>query len=159
MVDYTVNLVPNDEIYKQILLLIRNQPYGLQTINQTNYTPVRFRPIAISIETKTPNAPEEEAKVQLGIWVAAYFDRIRMFSYEKPVTLTLPLLYVSGAHWFLLFACDRGQHVVCSSIRTSCLPGSHVFDRNCLGSFSLEVRTLWLVAISCSPLFAASADG
>jgi len=126
MVDYTVNLIPNDEMYEKIISMLRSQPHGLQTVNQSNYNPLRFRPIAISIETKAPDAPKEEAKIQLGMWAAAYFDRIRMLSDKKPVTVTLPLLYVSGAEWFLLFACDRGQRVVCSSIRTSCLPGSHI---------------------------------
>jgi hypothetical protein len=126
MVGFTVNLDPDDEMYEKILCVIQNQPYGLQTINQTNFTPVRFRPIAISIETKTPNAPEEDAMIQLGMWVAAHFKRMRIFSHEKLVTPTLPLLYVSGAQWSLLFAIDRGKHVVCPSIRTSCLPLSHI---------------------------------
>lgn len=128
MVDYTVNLAPDDEMYEKILLVIQNQPHGLQTINQTSFTPVRFRPIAISIETKTPNASEEEAMIQLGMWVAAHFKRIRMFSRGELVTPTLPLLYVSSAQWSLLFAIDRGKHVVCPSIRTSCLPVSHIWQ-------------------------------
>lgn len=128
MVDFTLNLVPDDKMYEKILLVIQNQPHGLQTINQTNFGRVRFRPIAISIETKTPNASKEEAMIQLGMWVAAHFKRIRMFSHGKLVTPTLPLLYVSGAQWFLLFAIDRGKDVVCPSIRTSCLPVSHIWQ-------------------------------
>jgi hypothetical protein len=77
------------------------------------YNPVRCQPIAISIETKTPDAPEQDAMVQLGIWVAAYFNRLRMLSHEDPVSLILPLLYVSGTQWFLLFACDSAKRIVC----------------------------------------------
>lgn len=126
MVDFTVNLVPDDKMYEKILLMTQDLPYSLRTINQTSYDPVRFQPIAISIETKTPNAPEGDAMIQLGMWVAAHFKRIRMFSHGELVTPTLPLLYVSGAQWSLLFAIDRGKHIVCPSVRTSCFPVSHI---------------------------------
>ena len=126
MVDFTINLQLNDEMDSLVRLLLQRQPSGLQTINQTEYGPVRFQPIAISIETKTPDASEQEARIQLGIWVTAYFNRIRTLSHDNLVLLTLPLLYVSGAHWFLLFACDRGQRIVRSSIHISCLPGSYI---------------------------------
>src|SRR5436305_3182582 len=74
---------------EQIRLLLQNQPPGLQTLNHTNYAAVRFQPIAISIETMTRNAPEEEARVQLGMWVAAHFNSIRMLSHKNLVPLTL----------------------------------------------------------------------
>jgi hypothetical protein len=113
MIDFTINLIPNGETDDLIRRLLRYQPPDLQTINQTAYSPVRFEPIAISIETKTPDASQGEAKMQLGVWVAAHFNRLRMLSHEDPVSLTLPLLYVSGTQWFLLFACDSAQQIVC----------------------------------------------
>jgi len=96
-----------------IRLLLQSQPVDLETVNQTMYDPVRRQPIAISIETKTPDGSEQTAMVQLGVWVAAHFDRLRMLSHEDLVSLTLPLLYVSGAEWFLLFASDSAEQVVC----------------------------------------------
>jgi hypothetical protein len=113
LVNYTINLLPDKKIDSVIRLLLQNQPANLETINQTMYNPVRCQPIAISIETKTPDAPEQDAEVQLGVWVAAHFNRLRMLSQEDPVSLTLPLLYVSGAQWFLLFASDSAEQIVC----------------------------------------------
>ncbi|KAJ9634226.1 hypothetical protein H2199_009056 [Coniosporium tulheliwenetii] len=76
-----------------------------QSINQTMYDSLRQRPIAISIETKTPNAPEEQAGVQLGVWVAAHFTRLRgLVDTQMP---TLPLLFVTGHDWHILFAASR----------------------------------------------------
>jgi hypothetical protein len=119
LVDYTINLLPNEEMDSVIRLLLQSQPVNLQTINQTMYGPVRYQPIAISIETKTPNA-SEDAMVQLRVWVAAHFNRLRMLSREDPVSLTLPLLYVSGTQWFLLFARDSAQKIVCYFIYLAC---------------------------------------
>jgi hypothetical protein len=113
LVNYTINLLPDEEMDSVIRLLLQSQPVNLETINQTMYDPVRCQPIAISIETKTPNTPEQDAMIHLGVWVAAHFNRLRMLSHEDPVSLTLPLLYVSGAYWFLLFACDSAKQIVC----------------------------------------------
>src|SRR5256714_1256974 len=115
IVDYTINLQPNNEMRGMILRLLEGQPFGLRTINQTMCDHVRYLPIAISIEAKTPDASAQEAKIQLGMWVAAHFNRLRTLSHENVVLPTLPLLYVSGKWWYLLFACDRAQHIVCSS--------------------------------------------
>jgi len=46
------------------------------SINHVGYEGLRTRPIAISIETKTESRTVEEAKVQLGVWVAAQVARI-----------------------------------------------------------------------------------
>ncbi|KAH8693443.1 hypothetical protein GQ44DRAFT_779910 [Phaeosphaeriaceae sp. PMI808] len=42
-----------------------------ESINYVSYEGLRTRPIAVSIETKTESRTVEEAKVQLGVWVAA----------------------------------------------------------------------------------------
>lgn len=67
IVDYTINLLANDEMEDMILRLLESQPYDLRTINQTMCDHVRYLPIAISIETKTPDTSEQEAKIQLGM--------------------------------------------------------------------------------------------
>jgi len=104
--------------------LLPTQPYGLQTINQTRYDPVRFEPCVVSIETKVQGS-EEEGKVQLAMWSSAYFARIRHFQQSmggirslstagdaKPVsTITLPLLLAKRHHWSLLFARDCEDHI------------------------------------------------
>ncbi|KAL5371968.1 hypothetical protein PMIN06_012779 [Paraphaeosphaeria minitans] len=46
------------------------------SINHVGYEGLRARPIAVSIETKTESRTVEEAKVQLGVWVAAQVARL-----------------------------------------------------------------------------------
>lgn len=46
------------------------------SINHVSYEGLRTRPIAVSIETKTESRTVEEAKVQLGVWLAGQVARI-----------------------------------------------------------------------------------
>jgi len=112
--DYTINLQPDKEMNNLIVDLLRSQPCALQTINQTMSGYVRYLPIAISIKTKTHDESDEDAMVQLAVWAAAHFNRLRMLTHENTVSTTLPLLYIRGAEWSLRFACDRDKEIVCS---------------------------------------------
>ena len=98
-----------------------------RTINPTSYDPLCHRPLAISIETKTPSGgDEEEAMVQLCIWVTAHFNRLRNLlpagERDGPLEIALPLILVSGPRWSLFFAHDT-QDCIVSLICTfySCL--------------------------------------
>ncbi|KAF2245115.1 hypothetical protein BU26DRAFT_77053 [Trematosphaeria pertusa] len=73
IVDYAIHLEPSGPARDIISSLI-----GMSTdsINHVGYEGLRARPIAISIETKTESRTVEEAKVQLGVWVAAQVARI-----------------------------------------------------------------------------------
>lgn len=104
MVDYAIYLSPEHAGIKQSVHgLLQRQPLGLQSVNQTRCDSLRHRPIAVSIETKTPDAEEEEAKVQLIVWAAAQLNRLRMLN-PAADALFLPLVYISGPSWYLLFA-------------------------------------------------------
>jgi hypothetical protein len=48
------------------------------SINHVGYEGLRARPIAVLIEAKTEIRTVEEAKVQLGVWVAAQVARIEV---------------------------------------------------------------------------------
>jgi hypothetical protein len=91
----------------------------IPSVNQTCYEPVRFAPIAVSIETKQPMA-RDDGKVQLGVWTAAWHYRMqRLLMQHKDIQeqgvssriVTLPLLLVTGHQWRLYFACDRGNRI------------------------------------------------
>ena len=41
--------------------------------------------------------------MQLSIWAIAYFNRLRKLT-QDPVSITLPLILVSGENWKLMFA-------------------------------------------------------
>ena len=89
-----------------------------RTINPSDYSPLCYEPIAISIETKTPEGSEQEAKVQLSVWIIAQFNRLRDLLpttiARQPISITLPLLFASGESWKLLFASDRHDSIVSS---------------------------------------------
>ncbi|KAF9733994.1 hypothetical protein PMIN03_006622 [Paraphaeosphaeria minitans] len=73
IVDYAIYLEPSGPARNIISSLI-----GMSTdsINHVGYEGLCARPIAVSIETKTESRTVEEAKVQLGVWVAAQMARI-----------------------------------------------------------------------------------
>ncbi|KAF2105199.1 hypothetical protein BDV96DRAFT_592897 [Lophiotrema nucula] len=73
IVDYAMFLELSVPARDAILSLIA---MSSESINHVSYEGLRTRPIAISIETKTESRTVEEAKVQLGVWVAAQVARI-----------------------------------------------------------------------------------
>lgn len=134
MVDYTINLLPRtDTIGNHIHNLVINQPFNLQTVNQTMYSLVDCLPCAISIETKLAGAGD--GLVQLGIWSLAYFSRLRDLrqqcatrqprrqpppsSPSSPSSvpekekdmISHPLVIVTSDEWVLHIAVDRGDRI------------------------------------------------
>ncbi|KAF4982283.1 hypothetical protein FZEAL_2069 [Fusarium zealandicum] len=93
----------------------RLKPGTYKSINHTDYQPLRFRPIAISIETKTPDGSSQEAKAQLSVWTTAYIARLRQLAGTSDnasgLGITLPIVTVRGGQWELLFAVDRADQI------------------------------------------------
>ncbi|KAM3426250.1 hypothetical protein NHJ13734_009562 [Beauveria thailandica] len=109
--------------------VLHREPLETQSVNQTTYSPVMFRPIAISIKTKAEGSAKE-GQLQLGIWTSAWHRRMISIMSKleqssggksspslwaattppkpKPRIITLPLILIIGTEWKLLFACDRG---------------------------------------------------
>ncbi len=111
MVDYAIALDCDNETQKEIIETLKDEPPDAASINHTMYSCLRHRPIAISIETKTPDGSTEEAHVQLLLWATAHFNRLRglrIRAASKDARLIdLPMLHVHGADWFALFAVDQ----------------------------------------------------
>jgi hypothetical protein len=106
MIDYAIVLESPFFSEDQVITRLATSPGPLQrTINPTDYTPLRYSPVAISIETKPPDGSKESSKVQLSIWAMAYFNRLRALT-QDPVSITLPLILVSDKNWELMFARD-----------------------------------------------------
>lgn len=80
------------------------------SINHTNRLGLKTKPIAISVETKTMSRPEEEARVQLAIWIASQIERIKALfpedKHDKTILsrIIFPLLYVHHSQWVVMFA-------------------------------------------------------
>ncbi|EME76978.1 uncharacterized protein MYCFIDRAFT_112645, partial [Pseudocercospora fijiensis CIRAD86] len=72
-------------------------------LNQTDYGPVRYNPIAVSIETKTNLEAGADAQVQLTTWCTAQVHQLRTLlrAAGKPEASIppLPLVMVLGHDW------------------------------------------------------------
>ncbi|KAF1995585.1 hypothetical protein P154DRAFT_445088 [Amniculicola lignicola CBS 123094] len=111
MIDYAITLEPLLFSEHQVLTRLAASPRPLQrTINPSDYSPLCYNPVAISIETKSPDGGKENGEVQLSVWAMAYFNRLRTLT-QDPVPITLPLVLVSDEHWKLMFAHDTEDSI------------------------------------------------
>lgn len=108
MVDFCLTLAGQDitTASKQ-----RNRVNNSGSINHTSYEPVRDRPIAVNIETKTPGSSSKEAEAQLSVWTLGHLKRLRSLactsSSRLSIDVTIPVIYVCGGDWELYFVRDR----------------------------------------------------
>ncbi|KAH8726969.1 hypothetical protein GQ44DRAFT_825526 [Phaeosphaeriaceae sp. PMI808] len=111
MVDYAVTLGPPFIPEAYVINRLATSPSKLQrTINPSDYSPLCYEPVVLGIETKSHNGGSENGKVQLSVWAMAYFNRLRQLM-QDPVTITLPLLLITDAHWTLYFASDLANAI------------------------------------------------
>ncbi|CAG9936445.1 unnamed protein product [Clonostachys rosea f. rosea IK726] len=114
MVDFAVVLRPKEELQNLIGTFLDRQPYTMPTVNQTIYEPLRTRPAPIFIETKTSSGNMDTANVQLGVWVAAWHQRMRSIIALGGGTdkvITIPVIQVVASVWTLMFALDAGTEI------------------------------------------------
>ncbi|KAM5366093.1 hypothetical protein ACJZ2D_010698 [Fusarium nematophilum] len=114
MVDFALVLRPDEELERLIDAFLSTQPRGLNTINQTMYEPLRRRPAPIFVETKTISGTLDGANVQLGIWVAAWHERIRnimALTGTSAKVIALPVVQVMDDVWNISFAVDRDLEI------------------------------------------------
>ncbi|GKU23081.1 unnamed protein product [Fusarium langsethiae] len=107
MIDYTLLLRPDTRLSTDIKTFIDARE-GPKTFNQSTSEHLRYKPTGVFIETKTDMKRHSEGKVQLGIWLASWFERTAQFAATK-ITL-MPVLLVVCARWELHFAFDNGTH-------------------------------------------------
>ncbi|RSL45360.1 hypothetical protein BHE90_016763 [Fusarium euwallaceae] len=110
MVDFCLTLSDNDVMQAAKMRL---RPSNRRMINHTEYQALRFRPISISIETKTPDGSTQEARAQLSVWTTAYMARLRELAGTPTgaLDITLPILTVRGGQWELSFIIDKADGI------------------------------------------------
>ena len=96
---------PSRSLHNHIIEKLRSENTGA-SINQTAAGWVRFKPIAVNIETKKGAVAEDEAHVQLGTWLTAQYSRLRQLMPDKAITKlpSFPVLSVQGQRWLLMIA-------------------------------------------------------
>ena len=113
MVDYAIVINPSQRfigdpsklLHNHIIEKLRVENAGA-SINQTAAEWVRFKPIAVNVETKKGAVGEDEAHVQLGTWLTAQYSRLRQLMPDKAQTKlpSFPVLSVQGQRWLLRIA-------------------------------------------------------
>ncbi|KAK3339773.1 hypothetical protein B0T25DRAFT_363282 [Lasiosphaeria hispida] len=115
IVDFVLVLQPRFETTKPpSYALVQDLPLNEQTLNQTDYGPLQYFPAPVPIETKTTRGDLEEAKVQLGVWVAAWFRRMRLLprhTDEAKATIAVPMITVDASRWAVYYACERDDSI------------------------------------------------
>ncbi|KAF4472843.1 exostosin 3 [Fusarium albosuccineum] len=111
MIDWGITIRPSGSTAQHISKVLDTLPHHKRSINQTIYGPVRDDPIAVSIETKIASGLIEEARGQLGLWVAAWHQRMTALRTSDEQIITLPLILVMEHEWKLMFACDQGNAI------------------------------------------------
>ncbi|KAL1873434.1 hypothetical protein VTK73DRAFT_979 [Phialemonium thermophilum] len=174
MVDFAILLEADEGLPLQsaiTTLLERRLSLGQKSINQTDYGRLIELPAPIAIETKTAEGSVEEAKVQLGVWTAAWFRRMKMLMRDmtaadaestpsssttqrtSATTISIPLLLVVGERWSLFYACEQNGRITISTSEvigdTSTILGIYKLMR-CLRSIGQWLRGICaLVRCQC----------
>lgn len=111
MVDFAVTLGPPLIPTAHVINRLAASPRKLQrTSHPSDYSPLCYEPIVLSIETKSPNGGSENGEMQLFVWAMAYFNRLRQLI-QDPVAMTLPLLLITDARWKLYLASDLKHEI------------------------------------------------
>ena len=113
MVDYAICLEidQTEPLFNRMRTAMQFEPPESQYINHTSFEPVRFRPIAVSIETKV-SGNEAEATTQLSVWMIAHFKRLQKILERSKVQsemIVLPLIHIQEHEWFATLAA-QGDH-------------------------------------------------
>jgi len=114
IVDFAIVLQPPHENEEPpSYTLVQGLPFDERTLNQTDYGPLKYFPAPVPVETKTTRGDLEDAKVQLGVWVAAWFRRIRLLPHRTDeATIPVPMITVDGAKWAVYYACEREDKII-----------------------------------------------
>ncbi|KAF9766323.1 hypothetical protein IL306_001290 [Fusarium sp. DS 682] len=109
MVDFAIVLIPDETLQGTIDDFLSKQTHA--TINQTTYDALARRPAPVFIETKASTSMVNRSQVQLGIWTAAWFQRLRAAQSTKD-PIAIPVIQVYGHVWHVLFAMDDKDKIV-----------------------------------------------
>ncbi|KAF1997085.1 hypothetical protein P154DRAFT_471486 [Amniculicola lignicola CBS 123094] len=111
LVDFAINLIPQSVSDDSLSEWLRSQPKNLRTVNQSLYAPLCRHPTMISIEVEV-NGTEEEAWVQIGIWLSAWHERVgQIGANQGHWVITLPVIIVLNHYWYLYLVVDKGLYI------------------------------------------------
>lgn len=108
LVDFAIIVRPQESSPLEDSIERKCDSVPSKTINQTDVSYIRNKPIAISIEVKRPAGNEDVSVVELQTWVTTHFNMLKVLlcsnntlSAELPI---LPLIQIQGHVWNLWIA-------------------------------------------------------
>jgi len=103
-VDFVMSITPPEIMTKDIQLLRRSTP--TMSVNHTDHDPLFDMPIAVSIETKRAGGNDAEAKLQLGLWLAAHWNFLAKRANDEELAELgfLPGVIIKGHDWAFMGA-------------------------------------------------------
>ena len=119
MVDYAMLLLPDPKTHHAILQVLCDLPEEDQNINQTNFAPLKYRPIPLNFEVKLPGEGQNDAKVQLAVWASAQLQKLNALSGGSLAPIGIPLVLVAGHYWRLYityFQTDESSRAVAQPV-------------------------------------------
>ncbi|KAI0867219.1 hypothetical protein GGS24DRAFT_486286 [Hypoxylon argillaceum] len=153
IVDFVIYLnEDNDEVMQAALAMLT--PDVLCSVNHINPISLQRYPIAINIETKTISRTEEEARIQLAIWVASQVRRIQALIDDSASKATVlgnmifPLVFVDADEWTVMFARPMASAPapVLGPLRPRDLDKLEIYTKISLGSTETIIGTYRLLA-------------
>ncbi|KAI8306407.1 hypothetical protein K4K59_011508 [Colletotrichum sp. SAR11_240] len=115
-VDFCIHIEPDTP--QHVIPTVLRSPS--QSINHTEYAALLHKPIGIAIETKLTGADWETARTQVGIWLAAQWNRLDDLVWSRGIGVEhtspavaaglvfLPAVIIQGHAWsFVAFTRDR----------------------------------------------------
>lgn len=127
MVDYVLLMEPDAKMHVNITRILNE---GLlltdrSIINHFSSEGLRFKPIAVGVETKRAAIDEDAAHVQLSLWVSAQFAKLRQLvlslsqhRFKTPNLPILPFVVVQVHLWKLSVASSKPPSPTSSSTST-----------------------------------------
>ena len=119
-------LEPDSATQSAIMFQARQSGSQVYSINHTDHTPLRKRPICAHIETKLSGQDLQNALTQLDVWFRTNFARLGELAVKSDaglVTAMPPLLgiIIQGHEWYLHLGLKVGDKVVsrCTSLSTA----------------------------------------
>ncbi|KAI8710495.1 hypothetical protein NCS52_01566600 [Fusarium sp. LHS14.1] len=123
MVDYGIALHPDEDspLDQAIRRALQQLPTTTHYFNHVAYDPIKYAANVVSIETKTGSKGPQEARSQLGIWIASWSFRMHQLldgrqmptgageTGQPQPLIPVPVIVVIEHVWRLSFACDRGH--------------------------------------------------
>ncbi|KAI9766456.1 MAG: hypothetical protein M1840_006563 [Geoglossum simile] len=100
-IDHVFASEPSESQQTKVNNVLKTLPFNEHFINQTDYEPLKFKPIFMNLKAKIPQSSSNPL-VQLAIWTAAGYNRqleLLKCKEQEPELPPIPALVVTGHHW------------------------------------------------------------